>query len=103
VALTNTGPRAGREVVQVYLEPPQDGMDRPVRLLAGFAMVQAEPGARVTAEVHVPARAFRIWDGEASAWRTPPGRYRLHVGRSSRDARLTAEVTVDDGRLHPAV
>jgi beta-glucosidase len=102
VELTNTGPRAGREVVQVYLEPPHGGSDRPVRLLAGFATVQAEPGARLTAEVHVPARAFQIWDGEASAWRTPPGRYRLHVGRSSRDARLVAEVTVDEGRLHPA-
>jgi beta-glucosidase len=85
------------------LEPPQDGTDRPVRLLAGFAAVRAAPGARATAEVHVPARAFQIWDGEASTWRTPPGRYRLHVGRSSRDPRLTAEVTVDDGRLHPAV
>jgi beta-glucosidase len=103
VELTNTGPRAGREVVQVYLEPPQDGTDRPVRLLAGFATVQAEPAARVTAEMCVPARVFRIWDSEASAWRTPPGRYRLHVGRSSRDPHLTAEVTVDDGRLHPAV
>jgi beta-glucosidase len=103
VALTNTGPRAGREVVQVYLEPPRDGTDRPVRLLAGFATVQAAPGARVTAEVRVPARVFRIWDGEASQWRTPPGRYRLQVGRSSRDPHLTAEVTVDDGHLHPAV
>ncbi|MEU0242875.1 glycoside hydrolase family 3 C-terminal domain-containing protein [Streptomyces sp. NPDC006235] len=103
VELTNTGPRAGREVVQVYLEPPRDGTDRPVRLLAGFATVEAAPGARVTAEVCVPARVFRIWDSEASAWRTPSGRYRLHVGRSSRDPHLTAEVTVDDGRLHPAV
>jgi beta-glucosidase len=102
VALTNTGPRAGREVLQVYLEPPQDGTDRPVRLLAGFATIQAAPGERVTTEVHVPARAFQIWDGEASAWRTPPGRYRLHIGRSSRDPHLTADVTVDDGRLHPA-
>jgi beta-glucosidase len=101
VELTNTGPRAGREVVQVYLEPPRDGSDRPVRLLAGFATVQAEPGARVTAAVHVPARAFQIWDGETSTWRTPPGRYRLHVGRSSRDPRLTAGATVVDGRLHP--
>ncbi|MBC9731032.1 beta-glucosidase [Streptomyces sp. TRM68367] len=102
VELTNTGPREGREVVQVYLEPPHDGPDRPVRLLAGFATVEAAPGARVTAEVHVPARAFQIWDVEASAWRTPPGRYRLHVGRSSRDPHLAAEVTVDDGRLHTA-
>jgi beta-glucosidase len=102
VELTNTGPRAGREVVQVYLEPPHDGPDRPVRLLAGFAVVHAAPGARVTAEVGVPARAFQIWDSEARTWRTPPGRYRLHVGRSSRDPRLAAEVTVDDGHLHPA-
>ncbi|MFP1629963.1 beta-glucosidase [Streptomyces sp. 5K101] len=102
VELTNTGPRASREVVQVYLEPPHDGPDRPVRLLAGFAAVQAAPGARVTAEVRVPARPFQIWDSEARAWRTPPGRYRLRVGRSSRDLHLTAEVTVDDGRLHPA-
>lgn len=101
VELTNTGPRAGREVVQVYLEPPRDGVDRPVRLLAGFATVQAAPGADATAEVHVPARAFRIWDSEARAWRTPPGRYRLHIGRSSRDPRLTAEVAVDDGHPQP--
>ncbi|WP_327743789.1 glycoside hydrolase family 3 C-terminal domain-containing protein [Streptomyces europaeiscabiei] len=102
VELTNTEPRVGREVVQVYLEPPRDGLDRPVRLLAGFATVQAAPGARVTAEVHVPARAFQIWDSEARAWRMPPGRYRLHVGRSSRDPRLAAEVTVDEGCLRPA-
>ncbi|MFF6911871.1 glycoside hydrolase family 3 C-terminal domain-containing protein [Streptomyces sp. NPDC012466] len=101
VELTNSGPRAGREVVQVYLEPPQDVSDRPVRLLAGFATVQAAPGTRVTAEVHIAARAFQIWDGETHTWRTPPGRYRLHVGRSSRDPRLTAGATVDGGRLHP--
>ncbi|MGW3951081.1 beta-glucosidase [Streptomyces sp. NPDC004752] len=99
VHLTNTGPRAGREVVQVYLEPPQDGLDRPVHLLAGFALVQAAAGERTTADLDVPARAFQVWD-TGRRWRTPPGRYRLHVGRSSRDLRLTAEVTVHDGEFH---
>ncbi|MDX2680360.1 beta-glucosidase [Streptomyces soliscabiei] len=93
VGLTNTGPRAGREVVQVYLEPPQDGPDRPVRLLAGFATVHAEAGTRVSAEVHVPARAFQVWDTATQDWRTPPGRYRLRVGRSSRDLRLAVDTT----------
>ncbi|GAB2985035.1 glycoside hydrolase family 3 C-terminal domain-containing protein [Streptomyces pseudoechinosporeus] len=102
VDLTNTGPRAGREVVQVYLEPPRDGIDRPVRLLAGFATVQAAAGSRTIADLHVPARAFQIWDTATGRWRTPPGRYRLHVGRSSRDLRLMAEVTVDDGGFHAA-
>ncbi|MEH0424061.1 beta-glucosidase family protein [Streptomyces sp. B21-083] len=99
VELTNTGRRAGREVVQVYLEPPQDGPDRPVRLLAGFATVQAEAGAHVSAEVHVPARTFQIWDTEAQGWHTPPGRYRLHIGRSSRDLRLAVDAVVDAHRV----
>jgi beta-glucosidase len=100
VELTNTGPRAGREVVQVYLEPPRDGVDRPVRLLAGFATVEAAAGASALADLHVPARAFQVWDTGTGRWRTPPGRYRLHIGRSSRDLRLTAEVTVRAGGFH---
>ncbi|WP_200308619.1 beta-glucosidase family protein [Streptomyces adelaidensis] len=99
VEVTNTGPRTGQEVVQVYLEPPQGGPDRPARLLAGFTTVRAAPGARATAQVRVPARAFQIWDTERHAWHTPPGRYRLHAGRSSRDLRLTVEVTADSDHL----
>ncbi|MFI6929657.1 beta-glucosidase [Streptomyces sp. NPDC050287] len=102
VDLTNTGPRAGREVVQAYLEPPQDGPDRPVRLLAGFTVIRATAGDRATADLHVPARAFQVWDTDTGRWRTPPGRYRLRVGRSSRDLRLMAELVVDDGGLHAA-
>ena len=98
VELTNTGRRAGREVVQVYLEPPQDGPDRPVRLLAGFTTVHAEADARVSAEVRVPARAFQIWDTETQGWHTPPGRYRLHIGRSSRDLRLAVDTAVEPDR-----
>ncbi|MGW2892478.1 beta-glucosidase [Streptomyces griseoruber] len=102
VEVTNTGPRKGREVVQIYLEPPQDGLDRPVRLLAGFTTVRAETGARATAQVHVPSRAFQVWDTRKHAWHTPPGRYRLCVGRSSRDLRLSVEVIADGDRLIPA-
>ncbi|MFI1356434.1 beta-glucosidase [Streptomyces sp. NPDC020898] len=102
VELTNTGPRPGREVVQVYVEPPQDGIDRPVRLLAGFATVRAAAGARTTADLHVAARAFQVWDVGTGGWRTPAGRYRLHVGRSSRDLCLMAEVTVEDSGFHAA-
>ncbi|MFI1702987.1 beta-glucosidase [Streptomyces griseoruber] len=102
VEVTNTGPRKGREVVQIYLEPPQDGLDRPVRLLAGFTTVRAETGARATAQVHVPSRAFQVWDTRKHAWHTPPGLYRLCVGRSSRDLRLSVEVIADGDRLIPA-
>ncbi|WP_052848219.1 beta-glucosidase family protein [Streptomyces avicenniae] len=92
--VTNTGARAGREVVQVYLEAPQDGVARPLRALAGFASVTAEPGQTVTVTVPIAARAYEVWDVESDAWTTPPGAYRLHVGRSSRDLRLEAAVEI---------
>lgn len=95
VTVTNSGPRAGREVVQVYLEPPADAdPGRPVRWLAGFSVVTADAGEQVTASVRVPARALQVWDVAARRWTTPPGTYRLRIGRSIRDLRLDDHVTV---------
>ena len=89
IAVENTGTRAGREVVQAYLEAPSGGgQDRPVRWLAGFAVVAAAAGEAVTVRLSVPRRAFEIWDIDTNCWRTPPGRYLLRIGRSLRDLRL---------------
>ncbi len=90
VTLCNTGRRAGREVVQVYLARPQDH-ERPVRWLAGFAAVTAGPGERVEAVVEVPARAFQHWAG---AWRTAEGEVSVLAGRSAADLPLEAVITV---------
>ncbi|MFC4493926.1 glycoside hydrolase family 3 C-terminal domain-containing protein [Streptomyces ovatisporus] len=100
VPLRNTGPHRSREVVQLYLEAPEgaaggpagEDPQRPVRWLAGFAVVEAAPGAAVSADVRVEPRAFQVWDEAAHAWRTPAGDYRLLVAHSSRDVR--GEVTV---------
>lgn len=94
VRLRNSGQRLGREVVQVYLEPPVDDPSRPVRTLAGFARVVAEPGESVEARVHLPARSFSRYDESAREWVTPPGVYAVRVGRSSRDLRLEAQAAV---------
>ncbi|MGW2526324.1 beta-glucosidase [Streptomyces sp. NPDC001595] len=95
VTLTNTGPRAGREVVQVYLDSPDDGTDRPVRVLAGFTSLPVPAGATATATVTLPARVFQTWDERAAVWRTRTGRHRLRIGRSSRDLRLDIAVDVE--------
>lgn len=94
VLLANTGPRDGHEVVQVYLEAPVDGAVRPVRTLSGFTVVHCEAGHSVEATVSVPRRAFEMWDAVLGAWRSTPGTHRLHIGRSSRDLPLTAQVEV---------
>lgn len=94
VTLVNDGPRAGREVVQVYVEPPAQSPagDRPVRWLGAFAVVDAEAGARTTVRVRLDARAFRTWDTARHGWVTPAGTYPIRVGRSLTDLRLSVGV-----------
>ena len=94
VSVTNTGARPSREVVQVYLEAPGGGPQRPVRWLAGFTAVEAAPGETVRAAAGLEPRAFQVWDEEAHSWRTPPGEYRVLVAHSSRDVRGEVSVPV---------
>jgi beta-glucosidase len=92
--LANHGPRPGREVVQAYLSRPGSAVERPALWLAGFAVVDADPGQEVTAELRLARRAFQHWSPETRAWETEPGPYQLSAGRSSADRPLTAEITV---------
>ncbi|GHA86953.1 beta-glucosidase [Streptomyces chryseus] len=97
VRVRNTGSRTGREVVQIYLAPQADTVERPARWLAGFASVEAGPGEWAETEIALPARAFEIWDEEAGAWSFVPGVYEVRASRSLADPRLTATL-----ELHPA-
>lgn len=94
VTVRNTGTRAGREVVQVYLAHPGSAVERPVRWLAGYAAVRAEAGRTASAEVVVGPRALRHWSEADHGWTTEPGPYRLMVGRSAGDMWWEGTVTV---------
>jgi beta-glucosidase len=94
VTVRNSGERAGRDVVQVYLEGPDDDPSRPLRVLAAFTSVGAEPGERVEVPLRVPARLFARFDEGRRDWVWPPGTYTVHAGRSSRDPRLSAQVVL---------
>ncbi len=94
VVVRNSGRRAGRELVQVYLSRPDSAIERPERWLAGFAAVEAQPGETVTAAVEVPARAFQHWSASASRWSTEPGQFTVLAGRSVGDLPLSAAVIV---------
>jgi beta-glucosidase len=94
VTVRNSGERAGREVVQVYLEALDDDPSRPLRVLAAFASVSGAPGERVDVRLTVPARSFARFDESQRSWAWQPGTYALHAGHSSRDLRLTSEVVL---------
>ncbi|WP_329369720.1 glycoside hydrolase family 3 C-terminal domain-containing protein [Streptomyces sp. NBC_00669] len=91
VTVRNSGDRAGREVVQVYLTPSGGS-----RRLAGFATVTAEPGRSAEVVLELPLRAAQFWDEAAGGWRPAPGPFTLDAARSSADSRLSAVLS------HPA-
>ncbi len=93
--LANTGARAGTEIAQLYVElPPSAG--EPSKRLAGWARVELAPGERRRVRIAADPYALRAWDTSAREWRRPAGRYRMHVGASSRILPLAQEVDVRD-------
>ena len=91
VTIANTGERAGREVVQVYADRPDGAVERPPRWLAGFAVVDAEPGDEVTVRITVAARSLEHWNG---GWTVEPGRFGLAAGPSAAAQPVRTEVEV---------
>ncbi|MFC8672069.1 beta-glucosidase [Streptomyces griseorubiginosus] len=84
VTVRNTGGRAGREVVQAYLDPAGD---EPQRLI-GFTAVEAGASEVVIATITVPAETLTVWG--TAGWVPRTGPHRIRVGRSAADLRLTA-------------
>jgi Fibronectin type III-like domain len=102
VPVTNTGGRAGSEVVQLYLAaPPAAG--QPPRQLKGFAKVRLDPGATETVTLRLGPGDLAAYDEASGTWVTHPGRYELLVGRSSRDVRGRATVELAASRGRPLI
>lgn len=89
ITVTNTGARAGSDVVQVYVRPEQPAVFRPAHELKAFRKVHLDPGASQAVEVTLGRRAFAHWDPAAGDWAVQPGRYLVEVAASSRDVRAS--------------
>jgi beta-glucosidase len=91
--LANTGRRRGTEVAQLYLEFPAPAGE-PAKRLAGWARVELAPGEARRVRIAPDPYALSTWDTGTGQWRRPAGRYRVHVGASSRILPLTQEIEV---------
>ncbi|MET7441353.1 fibronectin type III-like domain-contianing protein [Streptomyces sp. NPDC005496] len=85
MTVTNTGPREGTDVVQVYAALPDAAAAEPRRLVA-FRKVILAPAASRRLTLTVPVQDLTVW--KAGAWTLVPGTYTFATARSSRD--LTA-------------
>ncbi|MCA0294660.1 MAG: glycoside hydrolase family 3 C-terminal domain-containing protein [Actinobacteria bacterium] len=94
VTVTNTGTRAGREVVQAYVSLPSSRVERAPRELKAFADVTLEPGEAAVVQLPIPSEELAYWSVLDGAWIVEGGTYTVEVGASSRDLRLSAEVAL---------
>ena len=94
LTVTNTGQRAGREIVQAYVSVPGSAVVRVPRELKGFASVVLEPGASGRVEIAIGPDDLAYWSVRDDAWVVEGGEYTVEVGASSRDLRLSGTVTV---------
>ncbi|HXQ61311.1 MAG TPA: glycoside hydrolase family 3 C-terminal domain-containing protein [Acidimicrobiales bacterium] len=119
VPVTNSGARAGTEIVQCYVAPPAGELFRPAKELKAFGKIGLEPGETGTVTLVLSDRSFACWDPGTSettqlrarmplgsminkaagpdrppGWRIDPGPYVLRIGRSSADIAWSVPVTV---------
>jgi beta-glucosidase len=101
VTVSNIGPVAGAEVVQVYVRDVEASVARPVRELKGFAKVALEPGESRQVTVDLDQRAFSFWSELLGKWVVEAGEFSIEVGRHSRDLPLTRTIAVDAPSIAP--
>lgn len=86
VTATNTGARAGEEVVQLYIGKADSAFIRPRRELKAFKKVVLEPGESADICFALKSDDFRVWD---ERWVTEEGAYQIYVGDHLGDDMLT--------------
>jgi beta-glucosidase len=91
--ITNTGSRAGTEVVQLYVRILGSCVERPLRELKGFKNVYLLPGETKTVDIPLDALQLAHWSVQNHDFVVEPGKVHVEIGRSS--ANILLETTLE--------
>jgi beta-glucosidase len=91
--LTNTGPREGSEIAEVYAMLP-DAAGEPFKRLVGFTKLKLDAKEKRTVTVEIDPKYLSIFDEAKDGWTLVPGDYTILVGGSSQDLPLKATVSL---------
>lgn len=93
--VTNTGKRAGDEVVQLYIRDVLSSVTTYEKNLAGFERVHLQPGETKEVVFTIDRKHLELLDAHMK-WVVEPGDFVLMAGASSEDIRLNGLLTVED-------
>ncbi|MCZ4347539.1 glycoside hydrolase family 3 C-terminal domain-containing protein [Devosia neptuniae] len=93
VTLTNSGPRDGASVVQLYVCDDEASDPRPEKELKAFAKAWLKAGQSTQLTLRLDARAFAFFRPQSKHWLLENGSFTLRLGQSSDDLPLSASVT----------
>jgi beta-glucosidase len=91
VEVTNSGSRAGEEVIQLYIRDLVSSVTRPVKELKGFARISMEPGETKKVSLPITPESLACF-GLDYSYRVEPGEFKIMVGNSSLDEDLQETV-----------
>ena len=87
VEVTNTGGRAGQEVVQMYIGDRKSSLPRPLKELKGFCKVSLAPGESKVVSFVIDREALSFFDPDRHEWVAEPGRFDVYLASASDDVR----------------
>lgn len=87
VPVTNTGSRAGAEVIQLYIRDLKSSLPRPVKELKGFCKVVLQPNETKQVSFTITAEELAYFDDAKHQWVAEPGKFEALVAASSADIR----------------
>lgn len=91
--VTNTGPRAGTDVIQLYVGEQNAPIPRPLRELKAFTKISLAPNETKKTELLLPADAFAYWSPEKKNWTTDTqNSFTVEVGENERNLPLKATI-----------
>lgn len=101
VKVKNTGRRAGKALVQLYVSPEHVEMIRSVRELKAFAKVELEPGETKEIFLTLPPRAFQFWSEQIHGWWTESGSFAIQICEDASKVLLEKTIRMDAEPLPP--
>lgn len=103
VKVKNTGNRAGKTVVQLYVGAPETEVIRPVRELRGFEKIFLEAGEEKTVTFTLDERAFAYWNTQIHDWYAEEGSYQVMIGENADQMCLSEEILVHPTKEIPKI